>query len=117
MYKPIDSSTFDPKSGRVLGRETNSSSQMEIRELDDLLWMVSHDGVLHGAMSRSQPNNPVLPYIKTMLLAQFINPEATSVLNLGLGCGSIERYLGHFYPDLKMTTVEIPLCQDTCRVI
>ena len=107
MYEPIDSSTFDPKSGRVLGSEMNSCSQMEVREFDDLLWMVSQDGVLHGAMSRSLPNNPVLPYIRTMLLAQFINPEAINVLNLGLGCGSIERYLGHFYPDIKVTTVEI----------
>tara|TARA_R110001592_G_scaffold182662_1_gene426021 strand:- start:2308 stop:2907 length:600 start_codon:yes stop_codon:yes gene_type:complete len=42
-----------------------------------------------------------------MLIAQMLKPEATKVLNLGLGTGAIERYIGEVYSQVKLTTVEI----------
>tara|TARA_R110002167_G_scaffold231912_4_gene437099 strand:- start:133 stop:732 length:600 start_codon:yes stop_codon:yes gene_type:complete len=42
-----------------------------------------------------------------MLIAQMLKPEATKVLNLGLGTGAIERFIGEICPHVKLTTVEI----------
>lgn len=93
--------------GRILERETTSICHMEIREHKNLRWLVSKDGVLHGAMSLTEPNNPLVPYIRSMLIAQFMKPNAIKVLNLGLGSGAIERYLHEAHSHIKQITVEI----------
>ena len=103
----FNSKTFDPNQGLVLDKETTSLCKMEVRENADLRWMMSEDGVLHGAMSLKEPCLPLVPYVRSMLIAQMLKPEATKVLNLGLGTGAIERYIGEVYPQVKLTTVEI----------
>ena len=103
----FNSKTFDPNQGLVLDKETTSLCKMEVRENADLRWMMSEDGVLHGAMSLKEPCLPLVPYVRSMLIAQMLKPEATKVLNLGLGTGAIERYIGEVCPHVKLTTVEI----------
>ena len=103
----FNSKTFDPNQGLVLDKETTSLCRMEVRENADLRWMMSEDGVLHGAMSLKEPCLPLVPYVRSMLIAQMLKPEATKVLNLGLGTGAIERYIGEVCPHVKLTTVEI----------
>tara|TARA_R110002072_G_scaffold172728_3_gene326983 strand:- start:35 stop:820 length:786 start_codon:yes stop_codon:yes gene_type:complete len=104
---PVNFATFDPRQGLLLDKEATSLCRMEVRENADLRWMVSEDGVLHGAMSLKEPGRPVVPYLKSLLIAQILKPDATKVLNLGLGTGSIERYLGEVHTQIKLTTVEI----------
>ena len=99
--------TFDPNQGLILDKETTSLCRMEVRESADLRWMMSEDGVLHGAMSLKEPSLPLVPYVRSMLIAQMLKPEATKVLNLGLGTGAIERFIGEICPHVKLTTVEI----------
>ena len=103
----FNSKTFDPNQGLVLDKETTSLCRMEVRENADLRWMMSEDGVLHGAMSLKEPCLPLVPYLRSMLIAQMLKPDATKVLNLGLGTGAIERYVGEVCPQVKLTTVEI----------
>ncbi len=103
----FNSKTFDPNQGLVLDKETTSLCRMEVRENADLRWMMSEAGVLHGVMSLKEPCLPLVPYVRSMLIAQMLKPEATKVLNLGLGTGAIERYIGEVYPQVKLTTVEI----------
>ena len=103
----FNSKTFDPNQGLVLDKETTSLCRMEVRENADLRWMMSEDGVLHGVMSLKEPCLPLVPYVRSMLIAQMLKPEATKVLNLGLGTGAIERYIGEVYSQVKLTTVEI----------
>ena len=103
----FNSKTFDPTQGLVLDKETTSLCRMEVRENADLRWMMSEDRVLHGAMSLKEPCFPLVPYVRSMLIAQMLKPEATKTLNLGLGTGAIERYIGEVYPQVKLTTVEI----------
>tara|TARA_R110001599_G_scaffold181193_1_gene373917 strand:- start:239 stop:1027 length:789 start_codon:yes stop_codon:yes gene_type:complete len=105
MY--FDFKTFDPNKGLVLDKETSSLCRMEVRENADLRWMMSEDGVLHGAMSLKEPCVPLVPYVRSMLIAHILKPEATKVLNLGLGTGAIERYIGEVFPQVKLTTVEM----------
>lgn len=103
----FNSKTFDPNQGFILDKETTSLCRMEVRENADLRWMMSEDGVLHGAMSLKEPCLPLVPYLRSMLIAQMLKPDATKVLNLGLGTGAIERYVGEVCPQVKLTTVEI----------
>ena len=103
----FNSKTFDPNQGLLLDKETTSLCRMEVREKENLRWMVSEDGVLHGAITLKDPSLPLLPYVRSMLIAQILKPEATKVLNLGLGCGAIERYIASTHPHVKLTTVEI----------
>ena len=104
---PPDFSTFDQYSGALIAQESDSLCQMSIRESDELRWMVSKDGVLHGAMLLSEPSKPVLPTIEAMLLAQELGHEPINILCLGLGAGSIERYVAETKPSATITSVEI----------
>ena len=102
-----DFSTFDPYGGALIAQESDSLCQMSIRESNELRWMVSDDGVLHGAMLLSEPSKPVLPTIEAMLLAQELRQETKNILCLGLGAGSIERYVAETKPSANITSVEI----------
>lgn len=98
---------FDPQQGELVDEEEVSLTGMEVRRKNDLRWMVSKDGILHGVMSEQEPNYPLMPHLKAMFVAFLVRPSAKTVLNIGLGTGSIERYCSDAYRNLKVTTVEI----------
>lgn len=98
---------LDPHAGTIIDQEQLSSCKMMVREHENLRWMVSDFGLLHGVMDLNQPNHPVLPYVKTMLCSVVLHQQARRVLNLGLGCGTIERYIKSQDPRTEIVTVEI----------
>jgi spermidine synthase len=98
---------FEPGMGILLHKEKNTPCQMEVRENSEFRWMIGSDGIVHGSMDLNDPINPITPYIQCMLCALVMQPKANSVLNLGLGCGSLERYIHHAYPWIEITSVEL----------
>ncbi|MDX1693811.1 MAG: hypothetical protein R3208_08590 [Ketobacteraceae bacterium] len=98
---------FEPRSGMLLDIETESVCKMEVRENSEYRWMVGSDGVIHGVMDKKDPFTPVTSYLQAMLTALALHPNAKSLLSLGLGCGSLERYLAQAFPHIGITTVEV----------
>ena len=59
-----------------------------------------------SAMSRRAPDDLVLPYTRYMLSALLFGPEPGRVLVLGLGGGSLPRFLIHAFPSCQVDVVE-----------
>ena len=58
-------------------------------------------------MDCSVPSEILSPVVQAMLLAAAMAQKKDNALNLGLGCGAIERYASRAYPHLSLTTVEL----------
>jgi len=77
-----------------------------VRELDGLHWMHFGDGAIQAMLALQDPSRPIIPYQLNMLMALLFNPAPASLLNLGLGGGSFERFFTAYMPELSLTSVE-----------
>jgi spermidine synthase len=59
-----------------------------------------------SAMSREEPHRLVLSYTRSMLSALLFTREPRSALVLGLGGGSLPRFLMHVFPTCRIDVVE-----------
>ena len=59
-----------------------------------------------SAMSREEPHRLVLPYTRAMLSSLLFAREPRSALVLGLGGGSLPRFLMHVFPTCRIDVVE-----------
>ena len=59
-----------------------------------------------SAMSREEPHRLVLSYTRSMLSGLLFTPEPRSALVLGLGGGSLPRFLMHVFPTCRIDVVE-----------
>ncbi|MCU7812531.1 MAG: fused MFS/spermidine synthase [Candidatus Thiodiazotropha sp. (ex Notomyrtea botanica)] len=72
-----------------------------------LRWMRFSDGSIQSVMLLEDPAYPVLDYIQALLCSFLFIDQPGSLLNLGLGSGSIERFILSRLPRIKLATVEI----------
>lgn len=83
---------------------------MQVRDQSGIRWLISSNGLVHGGMSLSDTSYPIMPYVRAMFLPFVFVENAHNLLNLGLGTGSIERYVASLNTDSLLTSVE--LCKD-----
>ena len=63
--------------------------------------------LIQSCMSLSDPDELVLDYTRTMMGCLLLNPAPRTVLMIGLGGGSMLKYLYRHLPDADLTVVEI----------
>jgi spermidine synthase len=69
---------------------------------------LSFEGTLiQSCMRLSDPNDLVLDYTRAMMGALLFNPHPQRVLMIGLGGGSMVKYLHRHVPSAELTVVEI----------
>ncbi len=69
-------------------------------------WL-SFDGVsIQSLLSLEDPGEVMLPYIRAMLQCLALKPMASHILNLGFGCGTIERFISRHFPAVTVDSVE-----------
>jgi spermidine synthase len=69
---------------------------------------LSFEGTLiQSCMRLADPDDLVLDYTRTMMGALLLNPRPRHVLMIGLGGGSMVKYLHHHVPQADITVVEI----------
>lgn len=69
---------------------------------------LSFEGTLiQSCMSLADPDDLVLDYTRTMMGALVLNPSPGRILLVGLGGGSMVKYLHRHVPDAHLTVVEI----------
>ncbi|MEW8029331.1 MAG: methyltransferase [Candidatus Thiodiazotropha sp.] len=89
---------------------------LEIRENGDLRWIRFDEGIIQSVMLLQEPALPVLTYIQALLCSLLFVPRPGNLLNLGLGSGSIERFVLSQLPDIELVSVEIDArIIDMCR--
>ena len=80
---------------------------IDIREEAGIRYLHFGTDWVQGAMRLSQPNRLVLVYTQAMLSFLLFRPPPRSVLMIGLGAGSLVRFLRHRMPDAHVTVIEI----------
>lgn len=81
-------------------------NDIELYQLSHYHYLCSGDHIVQGAMDTLAPSQIQSPVVDAMLAGLNLSLPLDSVLNLGLGCAAIERYLDANYPKLLVTTVD-----------
>ena len=63
--------------------------------------------IMQSVFSLVYPDYLVLPYTRFMLLGLIFCPEPKTVLHIGLGGGSIARWLHREFPNIKQIIIEV----------
>jgi len=85
----------------------NNGHLIEVREYQKFRWMQIGSRDLQALVHVDDPARPLLNTNQAMLAALLFCPSPQSMLNLGLGGGSFERFFTHAFPKLSMTSVEL----------
>ena len=85
----------------------NNGHLIEVHEHQKLRWMQIGSRDLQALVRVDDPALPLLNTNQSMLAALLFCPSPQSMLNLGLGGGSFERFFTHAFPELSMTSVEL----------
>jgi len=83
---------------------------IDIREKDGLRTLHFESAALQGAMRLERPWDLALEYTRVMMACLLMRDEIrfpANVLLIGLGAGSLAKFLYHHYPFAQLTAVEI----------
>lgn len=62
--------------------------------------------IVQSALSRKAPDLLVLDYTRAMMAGMLFAPRDGRILHLGLGAGSLPRFIHHYFPRARQTVVE-----------
>jgi spermidine synthase len=84
----------------------SGTTSHKVFEYQDLRWLCHEDGSIQSIMWQKRPDYPVFEYVRGMLCGLLFHPAPQRLLNLGLGSGTLERYLIRNLPGASLTSVE-----------
>ena len=82
-------------------------STIEVSEQAGVRYLHFGSEWIQGAMRLSRPNILELAYTRDFMAALLLRPEAKRFLLIGLGAGSIAKFIYHHIPESDLTVVEI----------
>ena len=85
----------------------DSGVTVQVWEKEDRRELRFGNHIMQSVFYKVRPDYLVLPYSRFMLLGLIFCPEPRSVLHIGLGGGSIARWLHREFPQLQQTIIEI----------
>jgi spermidine synthase len=83
------------------------SDEPRLRQNSQTVSLSFEGTLIQSCMSLADPDELVLDYTRTMMGALLFNPQPASVLMIGLGGGSMVKYLYKHVPQADVTVVEI----------
>ncbi|MCU7917408.1 MAG: methyltransferase [Candidatus Thiodiazotropha sp. (ex Epidulcina cf. delphinae)] len=104
MQASIDIERLQHTQADIIHRQ---GSDRQVLEHEGLRWVSLNDGPIASVMLLNEPAYPLLEYIKGLLCCLLLMQRPGSLLNLGLGCGAIERFVLSHLPDIALVSVEI----------
>jgi spermidine synthase len=102
----IDLSWFNKAEPLATPVQSSTQHDYQVLEYDQLRWISNTHGAVQSMLFTDDPSYPVLHYVKALLCSLLFVDQPERVLNLGLGSGAIERYIGSHHPDISVTSVE-----------
>ena len=96
----------DRRSARLLARLGDDTEAVEVRETGDVRWLQFGAGAIQSLMHLREPDSLVLPYTRALLCWMLFGDPPRDALMLGLGGGSLVRWLQAGLPELHLTVVE-----------
>lgn len=90
---------------RILHFERVGSTSLSISENPEFRWL-SIDDAVQSVMDVHTPWRPVLPHLSALLLCFYYLPNPRQILELGLGGGSLQRFIRYHFPKSDLLSVE-----------
>jgi spermidine synthase len=91
----------------TIHRSLSDDGVIEITDDGDIRSLYFGNDAKQSAMSLSSPLELVLSYTETMMLALLFQPQPRNCLLIGLGGGSIAKFLHHHYPTMQIDAIEL----------
>lgn len=88
-------------------KSRSAKALIAVREERGVRYLEFGPDYVQGAMRIRRPCALVLDYTKTMMAALLLCPQPKSALLIGLGAGSMAKFLYRYYPQTRITVVEI----------
>ncbi|OIQ77419.1 spermidine synthase [mine drainage metagenome] len=88
-------------------RPASSSPGIEISELDGVRALHIDSSTVQSAMRVNAPFDLELTYSRGIMTFLLFKPEVREVLVIGLGGGSIPKFIHHYLPQMRTRVVEI----------
>ena len=96
----------DRAAARLVARVGAGEDAVEVREDGTVRWLQFGRGAIQSLMHLRDPGSLVLPYTRALLCWLLFREDPRDVLMLGLGGGTLVRWLLACRPDCRLTVVE-----------
>lgn len=92
---------------RSIHRRVAEDDMVEVTEVDGVRALHLGNSTVQSAMRIKAPNDLELTYTRGMMSFLLFRPEARTLLLVGLGGGSIPKFVHHYMTHMTITAVEI----------
>lgn len=115
MYRPISyqkaqhgtsQGTMKEKKSQTVHRDYRENRLVEIIDHGEFRSLMFSGKFLQSRMSLGSPHRLILPYTRYMMLSLLHMPSPGKVLLIGLGAGSLVRFLNHHFPLCHIDAVD-----------
>lgn len=93
--------------GRFLQRDAEGASSVDISEMDGVRALHLGNATVQSAMRLSAPFDLELTYTRGMMCFLLFSDRVREAVILGLGGGSIPKYIHRHLPQMRITAVEL----------
>lgn len=92
---------------RSIHRKFSEETSVDVSESDGIRYLHLGSDTVQSAMRIINPTALELRYTRGVMMFLLFAPKARTMLGIGLGGGSIARYMHHHLPDIHHRVVEI----------
>lgn len=90
----------------LLAAHEDAHGTVQVRARGRQRWLCFGDDAVQSRMDLDAPHRLLLPYTRAMMTFLLFRPPPERVLMLGLGAGTVGRFLAHHYPGVRMLALE-----------
>jgi len=95
---------FSP--GRPIFEQETPHGTVEVYDRGELRELRFGNHIVQSALSLKAPDMLVLDYTRAMMAAMLFAPADARILHIGLGAGSLPRFIHRYFPESRQTVVE-----------
>lgn len=92
---------------RSIHRKVSGDNSVDVSESEGVRSLHLGSATVQSSMRLSTPHDLELTYTRGIMGFLLFRPQARNVLAIGLGGGSIPKFVHHYLPELSMRVVEI----------
>ena len=97
---------METNSKTLIHRSRQGDRLVEIFDRENFRYLYFNTKFLQSKMALDAPHLLVLPYTRYMMLSLMFLPDPKRILLIGLGAGSLVRYLSTMLPDCQIDAVD-----------
>ena len=103
-FNPVHHMKTDSKT--LIHRSSSGARLVEIFDRENFRYLYFNTRFLQSKMALDAPHLLLLPYTRYMMLSLMFLPDPKRILLIGLGAGSLLRYISTMFPDCRIDAVD-----------